>query len=53
VNFNASRGFLWENGSIADLNTLIPSTSPLYVIYAYTINRRGEIAVNGIDAKRH
>jgi probable HAF family extracellular repeat protein len=50
VNFNTSRGFLWENGSIADLNTLIPSTSPLYVIYAYTINRRGEIAVNGIDA---
>lgn len=49
-NFDTSRGFLWEHGSIADLNTLIPSNSPLYVIYAYTINNRGEIAVNGIDA---
>ena len=50
VNYDTSRGFLWENGSIADLNTLIPPNSPLYVIYAYTINNRGEIAVNGIDA---
>lgn len=49
VNYDTSRGFLWENGSIVDLNTLIPSNSPLYVIYAYTINNRGEIAVNGID----
>lgn len=50
VYFNVSRGFLWENGSMADLNTLIPPNSPLYIIYAYTINQRGEIAVNGIDA---
>jgi probable HAF family extracellular repeat protein len=50
VNFDTSRGFLWEHGSIADLNTLIPPNSPLYIIYAYTINHRGEIAVNGIDA---
>ena len=50
VNYNTSRGFLWENGSIADLNTLIPANSALYVIYAYTINHRGEIAVNGVDA---
>ena len=49
-NYNTSRGFLWENGSIADLNTLIPPNSPLYIIYAYTINQRGEIAVNGVDA---
>jgi probable HAF family extracellular repeat protein len=50
VNFDTSRGFLWEHGSIADLNALVPPNSPLYIIYAYTINRRGEIAVNGIDA---
>jgi probable HAF family extracellular repeat protein len=50
VQFNTSRAFLWENGSIADLNTLVPPNSPLYLIYAYTINNRGEIAVNGIDA---
>jgi len=48
--FNTSRAFLWENSSIADLNTLIPPNSPLYLKYAYTINNRGEIAVNGIDA---
>jgi probable HAF family extracellular repeat protein len=46
----ASRAFLWENGSIVDLNSLIPPNSPLYLIYAYTINERGEIAVNGLDA---
>jgi probable HAF family extracellular repeat protein len=50
VNYDTSRGFLWEHGSIADLNTLIPANSPLNIVYAYTINRRGEIAVNGIDA---
>jgi probable HAF family extracellular repeat protein len=49
VNFDTSRGFIWENGSIADLNALVPASSPLYIIYAYTINNRGEIAVNGID----
>ena len=49
VFFNTSRGFLWENGSIADLNTLVPANSGLYIIYAYAINNRGEIAVNGID----
>jgi probable HAF family extracellular repeat protein len=50
VNYDTSRGFLWEHGSMIDLNTLIPPNSPLYIIYAYTINGRGEIAVNGIDA---
>jgi probable HAF family extracellular repeat protein len=49
VSFDTSRGFIWENGSIADLNALVPASSPLYLIYAYTINNRGEIAVNGID----
>jgi len=50
ANYDTSRGFLWEHGSIVDLNTVIPPNSPLYIVYAYTINRRGEIAVNGIDA---
>ena len=49
MNYDTSRGFLWEHGSIVDLNTMIPPNSPLYIVYAYTINRRGEIAVNGID----
>jgi probable HAF family extracellular repeat protein len=51
VSFNTSRAFLWENGSIADLNSLIPPNSPLHLQWAYSINERGEIAVNGFDAK--
>jgi probable HAF family extracellular repeat protein len=47
---NFVRGFLWENGSMVDLNTLIPPTSPLHVTYAFAINARGEIAVDGDDA---
>jgi len=50
VYFTISRAFLWEQGSIVDLNTLVPPNAPLYLKYAYTINNRGEIAVNGIDA---
>jgi len=37
ITFDTSRGFLWELGSTADLNTLIPSNSALYIIYAYII----------------
>jgi len=47
---DAVRGFLWENGSMVDLNTLIPPNSPLHVTYAFAINARGEIAVDGDDA---
>lgn len=49
-NFDFSRAFLWEQDSMVDLNTLVPPNSPLQLIYAYTINHRGEIAANGIDA---
>src|ERR1700676_1061193 len=51
ANSDVSRAFLWERGSIVDLNTLIPPNAPLYLKYAYTINNRGEIAVNGRDAQ--
>src|SRR5262249_13994124 len=46
----AVRAFLWENGSIVDLNTLIPSGSPLHLQFAETITDRGEIAGTGVDA---
>jgi probable HAF family extracellular repeat protein len=43
------RAFLWEHGSMFDLNTLIPSGSPLYLQSAETINDRGEISGAGVD----
>jgi len=43
--FNA-RAFLWEKGSAADLNTLIPPGSSLQVVWPMAINDRGEI--NGV-----
>ncbi|MGC1452352.1 MAG: hypothetical protein WA830_20165 [Candidatus Sulfotelmatobacter sp.] len=50
ANYNVSRPFLWEKGSMVDLNSLIPPNSPLTLIYAYAINDRGEIPGNGADA---
>jgi len=49
-NNGSFRAFLWEDGSIVDLNALIPSNSPLYLTQIYTINDRGEIAGEGDDA---
>ena len=37
------RAFLWQNGVMTDLNTLIPAGSPLFLLFAETINSRGEI----------
>ena len=39
-----SRAFIWQNGVITDLNTLIPVGSPLYLLEAFGINDRGQIA---------
>jgi probable HAF family extracellular repeat protein len=47
---STSRVFLWEDGSIFDLNALIPPSSPLSLQFAETINDRGEIAGTGVDA---
>jgi probable HAF family extracellular repeat protein len=38
-----ARAFLWQDGKSYDLNGLIPSGSPLYLLYAEGINDRGEI----------
>jgi probable HAF family extracellular repeat protein len=43
------RAFLWEDGSLFDLNTLIPPASALYLQLTYAINDRGEIAGTGVD----
>jgi probable HAF family extracellular repeat protein len=47
---DSTRAFLWEDGAIFDLNTLIPHGSALHLLNANTINDRGEIAGTGADA---
>jgi len=42
ANFNP-RSFVWENGVMTDLNTLIPANSALYLLLAESINSSGEI----------
>jgi probable HAF family extracellular repeat protein len=44
------RAFLWEDGSIFDLNSLIPPASAVYLQLTYAINDSGEIAGTGVDA---
>jgi probable HAF family extracellular repeat protein len=42
------RAFVWEHGSMVDLNTLIPPGSGLQLIDATDINDRGEIVGDGV-----
>jgi probable HAF family extracellular repeat protein len=42
--FNWSHGFIWQNGVMTDLNTLIPADSNLLIISASNINERGQIS---------
>ncbi len=44
------RPFLWMEGSLYDLNELIPAGSSLHLVSVETINNRGEIAGMGLDA---
>jgi probable HAF family extracellular repeat protein len=37
------RAFIWQNGAMSDLNSLIPAGSQLYLATACSINSRGEI----------
>lgn len=46
--FSLSRAYLWENGAIVDLNTLIPPASSLQLVEASNVNDRGEIAGTGV-----
>jgi len=46
----APSAFLWENDSIADLNTLIRPASQLHLQFSLNINDRGEIAATSVDA---
>jgi len=50
VKFNC-RAFLWQNGSMFDLNALIASTSSLHLISANDLNNHGEIVGQAFDQK--
>ena len=48
---NCALAFLWEEGGpMVDLNTLLSAKSAIQVQGVATINDRGEIAANGVDA---
>ncbi len=40
---------IWKHGKAADLNTLIPANSPLYLLIACSINSRGQIIGLAVD----
>ena len=44
------RAFVWQNGEITDLNSLIPADSPLYLLMANIVNSRGEIVGLGLTS---
>jgi probable HAF family extracellular repeat protein len=46
-NFNWSHGFIWQDGVMTDLNTLIPADSNLFIISASNINEAGQISGMG------
>ena len=43
------RAFVWQNGVMTDLNTLIPTSSTLYLLIACSINSEGQIVGFGVD----
>ncbi len=44
----SARAFLWENGTMFDLNKLIPPNSGWQLQFAKSINSRGEIVGSGV-----
>jgi len=48
VGDSSDNAWLWENGSIVDLNTLVPPDTGFHVGTAAAINDRGEIVANGL-----
>jgi probable HAF family extracellular repeat protein len=50
VAFGSIHALLWDNGSLFDLNDLIPPGAALTLQFAENINDTGEIAGQGLDA---
>jgi probable HAF family extracellular repeat protein len=46
--FSVAHAFLWERGSMVDLNTLIPHDAGLTLVYGEAINDAGEIVGIGV-----
>jgi probable HAF family extracellular repeat protein len=49
----AQRGYIWENGVMTDLNTLIPANSGWTIRAAGAINESGQIIAMGLSDKLH
>jgi probable HAF family extracellular repeat protein len=43
------RAFVWQNGVMSDLNSLVPGDSPLFLLLGLAINANGEIVGNAVD----
>jgi probable HAF family extracellular repeat protein len=46
---NGPRAFLWQNGALLDLNSILPTGSSWSLLYAGDINDRGEITGGFVD----
>jgi probable HAF family extracellular repeat protein len=46
--FSVAHAFLWDRGSMVDLNTLIPSNSSFKLVYSVAIDDAGEIIGIGV-----
>ena len=44
---NTERATLWKGGRAYDLNSLIPRSASVTLIYAFAVNRRGQITAGG------
>jgi probable HAF family extracellular repeat protein len=43
------RAFLWHSGKITDFNTLLPLSSPLFLVDVLSINSRGEFVGDAVE----
>src|SRR5439155_11172905 len=46
----SARAFVWQNGTMYDLNALVPPHSPMYLIVPFGINDAGQIVGFGFTA---
>ena len=50
-NASSCRGFIWQNGSMTDLNLLVSPNKNLYVLFGGDINNAGHISGAALDRK--